>query len=346
MSGFVQDIWYFAALARDLPRSGLLRVVIAGEPICLGRRDDGSHFAVRDICPHRAAPFSAGCIKAGGGVECPYHGWVFDTQDGRCTSIPALTEDTKIEPERIRVRTFPVQRTGELLWVWLGSDAKDKSEPPFAPPALPMVGTKPVMDDGVALNCHVDHAVIGLMDPAHGPFVHKQWWWRSQSSMHEKAKAFEPRERGFAMARHAPSSNSAAYKILGGKPETEITFQLPGIRTEHIRVDKRTVLSFTAVTPESETKTRIRQLFFSDHPLFRVLSPVLGIGARAFLRQDARMVDLQAQGLAFDPTLMLIEDADTQAKWYHQLKRAWATSRETGEPFVNPVKARTLRWRS
>ncbi|MEM7729639.1 MAG: aromatic ring-hydroxylating dioxygenase subunit alpha [Pseudomonadota bacterium] len=345
MSGFVQDIWYFAATTGDVPASGLHRVVIAGEPVCIGRRADGSHFALRDICPHRAAPFSAGCLT-GDGVACPYHGWVFDTHDGRCKDIPALVPDSPVEPERIRVRTFPVAVTGRLIWVWFSSDKRFSSEPPFPPPALPLTDTKPVIDDGVSLNCHVDHAVIGLMDPAHGPYVHKQWWWRSQGSIHEKAKAFEPRERGFAMAAHAPSSNSAAYKLLGGKPVTEITFQLPGIRTEHIRVGDRTVLSFTAVTPEDEDRTRIRQLFFSDHTLFRVLSPVLALGARAFLRQDAEMVDLQAQGLRFDPNLMLIEDADTQAKWYHQLKSAWAKSNESGELFVNPVKARTLRWRS
>ena len=106
------------------------------------------------------------------------------------------------------------------------------------------------------------------------------------------------------------------------------------------------MLSFTAVTPEDEGHTRIRQLFFTDKTSFRLLAPVLKQGAKAFLRQDACMVDLQAQGLRFDPNLMLIEDADTQAKWYHQLKKAWATHNETGEPFENPVKARTLRWRS
>ena len=36
--------------------------------------------------------------------------------------------------------------------------------------------------------------------------------WRSAHSQHEKAKAFEPREHGFAMVRHAPSSNSYAYR--------------------------------------------------------------------------------------------------------------------------------------
>lgn len=345
MTDFVHDIWYFAAIKSDIPKSGLLRVIIAGEPICVGRRDNGTHFAVRDICPHRAAPFSAGCIK-GGTVECPYHGWRFGVDDGVCQEIPALTADSAVEPERIKVRTFPVAQTGHLLWIWFSADKRFQGEPPIAPPAFPLVTTKPVIDDGVRLNCHVDHAVIGLMDPAHGPFVHKQWWWRSEASMHEKAKAFEPRPRGFAMAAHSPSSNSLAYKLLGGKPVTEITFQLPGIRTELITVGDKTVLSFTAVTPEDETHTRIRQLFFTDNGLFKILTPVLALGAKAFLRQDADMVDLQAQGLRFDPNLMLIDDADTQAKWYHQLKKAWATSNDTGEPFVNPVKAKTLRWRS
>ena len=71
MSNFVHDIWYFAATIDDLPKSGLHRVIIAGEPICLvklgaGRKGEpDSYQAIRDICPHRAAPFSAGCIKAG-----------------------------------------------------------------------------------------------------------------------------------------------------------------------------------------------------------------------------------------------------------------------------------------
>ena len=43
-------------------------------------------------------------------------------------------------------------------------------------------------------------------------------------SEHDKEKRFEPREQGFAMVRHAPSSNSRAYAILGGKPATEIVF--------------------------------------------------------------------------------------------------------------------------
>jgi phenylpropionate dioxygenase-like ring-hydroxylating dioxygenase large terminal subunit len=323
----------------------MVRREIAGEPITLGRDNDGKVFALRDICPHRAAPLSSGCIKSGT-VECPYHGWRFGIEDGACKEIPALCEGQEMQTEKIKVRTFPTQENGELIWVFISADKKFTGKPQILPPEIPFANRKATLDDSLTLNCHVDHAVIGLMDPAHGPYVHRQWWWRSEQSMHEKAKQFAPVERGFAMVAHSPSSNSFAYKLLGGKPVTEITFRLPGIRTEEIKVGPKTILSFTAVTPIDTTHTQIRQVFFTDHGLFKGLSPLLGIGARAFLRQDADMVDLQQMGLAYDPTLLLIEDSDTQAKWYYALKKTWAKSCKTGETFVNPVKAKTLRWRS
>ena len=55
------------------------------------------------------------------------------------------------------------------------------------------------------------------MDPTHGPYVHQQWWWRSSKQQLVKSKAFEPREQGFAMVRHAPSKNSRAYRIRQGR---------------------------------------------------------------------------------------------------------------------------------
>ena len=336
MSELLSDIWYFAGLVDDFARPA--RVVVAGEPILIGL-ENGEPFALRDICPHRAAPLSAGRLTAGE-VECPYHGWRFGT-DGVCTLIPSLVDGQKVDPSRIRVRTYSAARTGRIAWVWLG-----EGEPTYAPPLYPLTDRKPLLSDGLTLDCHVDHAVTGLMDPAHGPYVHAQWWWRSQHSAHEKSKAFEPRPMGFSMVAHTPSSNSFAYRLLGGTPETEIAFRLPGIRTEHIRAGSRQVLSFTAVTPETETATRIRQVFFTDHPVAYALRPLVRAAARRFLRQDARMVDLQRTGLAYAPRLMLIDDADTQAKWYYQLKREWAASRAQGRDFLNPVKPRTLRWRS
>jgi phenylpropionate dioxygenase-like ring-hydroxylating dioxygenase large terminal subunit len=219
---------------------------------------------------------------------------------------------------------------------------------PEAPPPLfeGVVGGAPKLVERMDFEAHLDHAVVGLMDPAHGPYVHQQWWWRSSASQHEKAKAFEPRELGFAMVRHAPSKNSRAYRILGGAPQTEISFRLPAVRWEHVIVGKRQVLALTCLTPVSESRTRITQIIWSDHPAFGLLGPAIRWGARRFLAQDGGMVNLQNQGLAYDPPLMWVDDADRQAKWYLQLKKAWAASRASGKPFANPVEAAVLRWRS
>jgi phenylpropionate dioxygenase-like ring-hydroxylating dioxygenase large terminal subunit len=348
--GFLTDIWYFVALSGDLKPGRLARHELLGEPVVLGRSKAGRLFALRDICPHRAAPLSAGRFvsEASGQetVECPYHGWRFGA-DGACSAIPSLVADQPLDVARIRVRSYPVTESQGLVFVWVGSDGHGPTEPDRPAPSFEgVVGRRPRLVDRMDFDAHIDHAVVGLMDPAHGPYVHQQWWWRSAKSQHEKAKRFEPREAGFAMVRHEPSKNSRAYAILGGEPLTEITFRLPGLRWEHVTVGDRQVLSLTCLTPTNPRRTRITQIVWSDHPAFVLLKPFIAAGARAFLRQDGAMVNLQNQGLKYDPSLLWIDDADRQAKWYQQLKREWAASRREGRPFINPVEPITLRWRS
>jgi phenylpropionate dioxygenase-like ring-hydroxylating dioxygenase large terminal subunit len=348
--GFVTDAWYFVALGRDVAPGSLKRHEIMGEPVLIGRTKAGQVYAMRDICPHRAAPLSAGRMvdKPGEGetVECPYHGWRF-RPDGVCAAIPSLVEDQAFEANRIRVRSYPVRESQGIVFVWMASDARNPMDPDHEPPVFPgVVGGEAKLVEAMDFDSHIDHAVVGLMDPAHGPYVHQQWWWRSEHSMHEKAKAFAPTEFGWAMVRHAPSSNSRLYKILGGAPATEITFRLPGYRWEHIQVGEKQVLALTCLTPITETKTRITQIFWSDHWVFDIAKPFLRMGVVAFLKQDGGMVNLQNEGLRYDPALICSDDADRQAKWYQQLKREWSKSRAEDRPFVNPIQPTTLRWKS
>jgi len=349
--GWLTDIWYFAGLGRDLKPGRLRRVEIVGQPVLLGRGEDGKVFGLRDVCPHRAAPLSAGRMttEADGAqsVECPFHGWRFRTDTGACAAIPSLTVEQKIDPARMSVRSYFVRESQGLMFVWIAGEGRDRVEPDCEPPVFPgVVGGGPKIVDEMIFDAHVDHAVVGLMDPAHGPYVHQQWWWRSKGSQHDKAKQFGPAPEGFAMLRHAPSKNSRAYVLLGGAPQTEITFRLPGLRWEHVVVGKRQVLSLTCLTPVTENKTRITQLIWSDHPAFLIFKPALAAAARTFLRQDAGMVKLQNQGLQYDPPLMWVDDADTQAKWYAQLKREKVRARAEEREFENPVPHVTLRWRS
>ena len=348
--GFLQDIWWFAALGSELKPGKLQRYEILGEPVLLGRRRDGAVYAMRDICPHRAAPLSAGRLVGEAGaeqVECPYHGWRFGT-DGACAAIPSLLQDQEVAVSRIRVRSYPVREQQGLVWIWMTSDPRLPAEPDHDPPQFEgVVGGAPKLVERMDFESHIDHAVVGLMDPAHGPYVHQQWWWRSSHKQLEKSKRFEPRELGFAMARHAPSKNSRAYRILGGAPATEITFRLPGLRWEHVQVGPRQVLALTCLTPITEARTRITQIIWSDHPVFALLRPFVRRAARTFLKQDGDMVNLQNEGLRYDPALIWIDDADRQAKWYQALKKEWTAHRREGRAFAHPVKEPVvLRWRS
>ena len=345
---FLTNLWYMAGLSASLKPGHMRREMLCGEPVLLARGKDGRVFALRDICPHRAAPLSAGRFKDGD-VECPYHGWRFKP-DGQCAHIPSLLQDQDLDIGRIRVRNYPAREQDGLIWVYFAADPKSDAPPAADPPVIPIGPADghaiPRFVEAQLFPCEVDHAVVGLMDPAHGPFVHRAWWWRSEASIHAKAKHHAPSLRGFTMVSHRPSSNSFAYKILGGDLSTEIRFELPSLRFEHIRAGKREVLGFTAVTPKDAETTLVTQVFYWTAPWLAAIKPFFRPFARAFLGQDRRIVELQNEGLKFGAPQMLIQDADVPMIWYHRLKKAWLESVETGKPFVNPVQERTLRWRS
>ncbi|HEV2364001.1 MAG TPA: aromatic ring-hydroxylating dioxygenase subunit alpha [Caulobacteraceae bacterium] len=342
--GYVADIWHFAALSADVRRGALTRRMICGQPMVLGRTAAGALFALRDVCPHRAAPLSAGRLTSSDGgptLECAYHGWRF-APSGTCVAIPSLASGQELDLAKIRVRAFPVAERQGLAFVWIGRRLDKPDGPPPTFPAL--ADRRPRFVIRTTFEAHIDHAVIGLMDPAHGPYVHQQWWWRSRASAHEKTKAFLPREAGFAMTRHAPSSNSRAYRLLGGAPTTEISFRLPALRWEHVEVGRHGVLALTCLTPADTATTAVTQIVWSDHPLFAAAGPAIRAAAVRFLRQDGDMIRLQNLNRDHAGPFLFVDDADTQAKWYQQLKRAWAAARAEGRAFSNPLEPASLRW--
>lgn len=350
---FLRDVWYFAVPGPEVARGKMIHRTLLGEPLLIGRDKDGAVFALRDICPHRGIPLTYGQFD-GREVECRYHGWRFGT-DGRCTAIPSLVDGQKMNLERISTGVFPAQEVDGNIWIFFpgagpgktnnkAAQEREKSIPPI--PRIPDVGDKQRLALGIPFSCNIDHAAVGLMDPAHGPFVHKSALWRTRKDVYEKEKAFSPVAFGWRMDRHPPSKNSKAYKLLGGTPTTEITFTLPSVRVEHIKVGRRTLCNLTACTPLDEYKTMVNHVMYWDHPLPSLIKPVVRKMARHFIGQDRDVVEQQQDGLKFDPKLMLINDADVLAKWYYGLKRELFRVQDKGGTFRNPVSKGVLRWRS
>ncbi len=340
-TGFIENLWYLVLPGHRVKRGQHLSKLLLGQPVLIGRDNAGLVFALRDICPHRAMPLSYGRFD-GREIECAYHGWRF-APNGVCTSIPSMAEGQHLDTKKIRTRSYPCKEVQGNIWVYFGED----TEALPAVPEIPDIGSARYrLAQSIEFPCAVDHAVIGLMDPAHGPFVHRAWWWRTRTSIHEKAKAFGPSHLGFTMQRHRPSSNSRAYKVLGGTPETEISFQLPGVRIEHVRAGRHLFCGLTAVTPIDEHRTEVHHLIYWTMPWLSLAKPLIRPFARAFLEQDRKVVARQQEGLAHEDRLMMIHDADTQARWYYALKREFVAAGQEAREFVNPVPETVLRWRS
>jgi phenylpropionate dioxygenase-like ring-hydroxylating dioxygenase large terminal subunit len=354
-AGFLWDFWYPAARSSVIQARRLATAMLLEVPLVLGRTDAGKAFAMRDSCPHRGIPLSYGRFD-GKNLECSYHGWKFDGCSGQCVEIPSLTSQDKLKVERIFAGHYPCEEHDGYIWVYMNSRGRvaagDSAATPETIPPAPRLATFGAKYRSTHLECdlpsHVDQGIIGLMDPAHGPFVHQSWFWRSQKSIHEKAKQFEPIPYGFRMSPHSPSTNSAPYQLLkrmtGAPVTTTIDFVLPNMRTEEIRSGKMWFSSLTTVTPLRRDLCRIDFLAGWNVPLpitiFRMF-------AKMFLRQDQETMIQQAEGLQHHPRLMLIDDADRPAKWYFALKANLLEARRTGGAMAHPMDGPlTLRWRS
>ena len=341
--------WYPAMLGREVKPGRMKAQLLMGMPLVICRGRQGRLAAFRDICPHRAMPLSFGHFD-GDRLECAYHGWQFN-MNGTCRHIPSLVARSTPQAEKIGVAAYPCQERDGYIWVYLADPLEKNPNPPDAP-QLPLFSERyRLFHISTMLNCTIDDGIVGLMDPAHGPFIHESIWWRRRDSIHEKAKTFEPIPLGFQMTAHAPSRNSLPYKLLGlyGSPiTTTIDFVLPNLRHEVIHCGPYWFSSRATVTPITDGECRID--FCAAWNCFRWVpfakTLVRGF-ARLFLNQDKRVMERQAVGLRYKPSMMLLDDADTPAKWYYKLKEAYLVARRNGSALEHPLKGPiTLRWRS
>jgi phenylpropionate dioxygenase-like ring-hydroxylating dioxygenase large terminal subunit len=335
-----REAWYCAKSAGRLAPGAMESVTILSEKILIGRKRSGGLFALRDRCPHRGAPLSHGRFD-GASVTCPFHGWRFGA-DGQCQAMPALVHDDDADPGRIKTRSFPVCEDDGIIWIYMGI------QPAHAPPVPELMAQRAPLSRVavcVLVEATYDLCVLSLIDPGHVGYVHNSWWWRPTATAREKTKEFEPLPFGFRMKAHAAARNSRGYRLLG-RPQTEVDFLLPGQRIERISVGERSIVNATFATPVDARRTLLTNVLISDLPQLAPLTLPIKWAARAFLRQDQRVLELAQQGLERQPAMMLMGQADRLAEWYFRLKSDYAKARRNCVRFHNTLVPQRLHWRT
>lgn len=336
------NAWYCVGRA-DTLRIGAMRAVsVNEEQIVVGRDTSGALFALRDRCPHRGMALSKGRFD-GDTVMCPFHGWRFGTE-GRCRDVPTLSETDACDFSRIQVQRFPVIESARFLWInpHLGP------APATDLPAVPALDFEPAGLVVVALEVEAsfDLTTLSLVDPGHVAFVHDSWWFRPSKELREKVKRFEPVPHGFVMTSHATGKSSPVYRLLGGVPDVEIEFRLPGVRLERIRAGDRRVANYTFATPLTAGRTLLTNALYFSMAALRPLTPLARVLMRQFLTQDQQVLQHAQSGLDRKPTMVLLGQGDLPSQWYFRLKREALEAARAGRAFENPLVEQELRWRS
>jgi len=114
---FIKNTWYVAGWDYELIDGALLARTILNEKILLYKGADNAVVAMEDRCCHRGAALSQGRLE-GNCVRCMYHGLLFDNT-GACVEIPGQESI----PPSLKVRSYPVETVGRLVWIWMGDKA-------------------------------------------------------------------------------------------------------------------------------------------------------------------------------------------------------------------------------
>ncbi len=92
----------------DIPMRGARTVATAFGDIAVFRTGEDRVYAVRDRCPHKGGPLSAGIVH-GDKVTCPLHNWVIDLASGEADA-----------PDEGQTACFQVRVQDGAVWLKLG----------------------------------------------------------------------------------------------------------------------------------------------------------------------------------------------------------------------------------
>jgi nitrite reductase/ring-hydroxylating ferredoxin subunit len=160
--------WFAVAWSQDLAEGEVKRVRCFGEELVLFRGRSGRPYLLDGYCSHLGAHLAEGGRVVGESVRCPFHGWQYDGESGRCVAIPYCE---KIPPQA-RVRPFETVERNQMVFVWRHAEGKP---PSWQVPEMTELGDPSWSDPRrfeLEVPVHMQDMHENNLDPVHFQFVH------------------------------------------------------------------------------------------------------------------------------------------------------------------------------
>ena len=257
MTTIEQTLWHPVALVSDL---GLqpLAVRLLERDVVLWRDDEGAVHAWADQCPHRGARLSLGRVQDGQ-LECPYHGWQFDTS-GQCVKVPALPNFKP--PAAHCAKTYSAQEAHGLIWVRLSASGSSAALPSFSAELDTRLRKLNCGPYDVATSA--PRLVENFLDMAHFGFVHEGWLGMREATAIEdykveatptgllatQCKAWQPQSNVHSIA---PAQVEYSYEVTA--PYSAVLTKVPEAATVALDGYRESIAMF--VCPLSPETSRV-----------------------------------------------------------------------------------------
>lgn len=113
--------WFSIAESKDLKKGQVISVNAVGQNLAVFRSCKGEVHATDAYCPHLGANLAVGGVVKGDCLECPFHGWQFNGNDGRCTHIPYSQK----VPEFAKVKAWKVIEANGRIFLWHDAEGRE-----------------------------------------------------------------------------------------------------------------------------------------------------------------------------------------------------------------------------
>jgi phenylpropionate dioxygenase-like ring-hydroxylating dioxygenase large terminal subunit len=256
------NFWYPVCIAAELTDKPI-RVRILKHDFVAFRGKDGKAAVLSDTCIHRGGSLAGGKCKEDGTVQCPYHGWRFDSA-GVCTRIPSLGIKAKVPP-RARVDAYPVKEQYGVVFAFLG-DLPEAERPPIMP--IEEYGQPGWRSTVISFDVdyNYERSIENGLDPAHNEYVHPTHGYQGEREEEYKVNELVPHldnpwGNGFMHTFDAPPLRNwlmKRFRPQGGKMQAGSGTYGPNHMWTFIHFSEKSFMhQYMFEAPQEESRTRI-----------------------------------------------------------------------------------------